>query len=63
MLLSFFSKKLLRKKASISLGIRFDDTTYQELRKHLKVIAKAQDLVSYIFIINSLIVFFRDNDI
>eukprot|EP00105_Crassostrea_gigas_P038065 XP_019922213.1 PREDICTED: uncharacterized protein LOC105326905 isoform X5 [Crassostrea gigas] len=39
------NKNLLRKKASILLGIRFDDTTYQELKKHLKSIDKAKDLV------------------
>lgn len=59
----FFSKNLLRKKASILLGIRFDDTTYQELKKHLKSIDKAKDLVSDAFIINSLIIFCRDNNI
>lgn len=58
-----FSKNLLRKKASILLGIRFDDTTYQELKKHLKSIDKAKDLVSDVFIINSLIIVFRDNNI
>lgn len=61
--LFFFSKNLLRKKASILLGIRFDDTTYQELNKHLKSIDKAKDLVSDAFIINSLIIFCRDNNI
>lgn len=61
--LFFFSKNLLRKKASILLGIRFDDTTYQELKKHLKSIDKAKDLVSDAFIINSLILFCRDNNI
>lgn len=61
--LFFFSKNLLRKKASILLGIRFDDTTYQELKKHLKSIDKAKDLVSDAFIINSLIIFCRDNNI
>lgn len=59
----FFSKNLLRKKASILLGIRFDDTTYQELKKHLKSIDKAKDLVSDAFIINRLIIFCRDNNI
>lgn len=58
-----FSKNLLRKKASILLGIRFDDTTYQGLKKHLKSIDKAKDLVSDVFIINSLIIVFRDNNI
>lgn len=58
-----FSKNSLRKKASILLGIRFDDTTYQELKKHLKSIDKAKDLVSDVFIINSLIIVFRDNNI
>lgn len=61
--IGFFSKNLLRKKASILLGIRFDDTTYQELKKHLKSIDKAKDLVSDAFIINSLIIFCRDNNI
>lgn len=58
-----FSKNLLRKKVSILLGIRFDDTTYQELKKHLKSIDKAKDLVSDVFIINSLIIVFKDNNI
>lgn len=45
------SKNLLCKKASISLGIRFDDSKYGELKKHLKTIGKAKELVSYDFAI------------
>lgn len=53
--LSFRSKNLLCKKASISLGIRFDDSKYAELKKHLKTIGKAKELVSYEFAIERLI--------
>lgn len=45
-LLLICSKKVLCKKASISLGIRFDDSKYKELKKHLKTIGKAKELVS-----------------
>ncbi|XP_052693640.1 transient receptor potential cation channel subfamily M member 2-like [Crassostrea angulata] len=39
------NKNVLCKKASISLGIRFDDSKYKELKKHLKTIGKAKELV------------------
>lgn len=45
-LLLICSKNVLCKKASISLGIRFDDSKYKELKKHLKTIGKAKELVS-----------------
>lgn len=45
-LLLFCSKNVLCKKASISLGIRFDDSKYKELKTHLKTIGKAKELVS-----------------
>lgn len=51
LILSFRSKNLLCKKASISLGIRFNDSKYAELKKHLKTIGKAKELVSYDFAI------------
>lgn len=40
------SEDLLPKKASILLGIQFDDTKYQELKTHLEKIRIARNLVS-----------------
>ncbi|XP_052693613.1 transient receptor potential cation channel subfamily M member-like 2 [Crassostrea angulata] len=39
------NEEVLRKKASVLFGIRFDDTKYNELEKHLATIKKKKDLI------------------